>query len=153
MGRSDTPVLTRAISGTRRARHDCWASIVDLQNALDAPPTPSFSAWAAGVVDALFKLRGTFGEPLVVTEGPHGLYEEVMERTPRLAHNIAYLRDEFEAIRERLQDDLVVMADPSVTVATARHIIPELLGVLESHREKEAELIYQSYEVDIGAEG
>jgi hypothetical protein len=142
----------QALTGTKRARHDCWASIVDVHSALEAPQYPSFSAWAAGVVDALFKLRGAFGEHMLVTEGVGGLYEDVMERAPRLSNRIVELRADFELILDKLQSDLVALADPGAAATTVKAAVAGTLETIADHRKKEADLIYEAYVVDIGAE-
>jgi hypothetical protein len=79
-------------------------------------------------------------EHLSVTEGDHGLYAEIAAADPRLSFAVESLlreHDEFRrALRRSLNDEERA----------------ELARLLDRHRQRGNDLVYEAYVVDIGGE-
>jgi hypothetical protein len=90
-----------------------------------------------------------------VTEGEVGLLAEILQRTPRLATEIALIKAEHEELIDTLDKvDLTVrtsmdMDDPDPEPLRRR--VMTLLGRLTLHRQRGADLVYDAYNVDIAA--
>jgi hypothetical protein len=104
-----------------------------------------FSARLGGLGDA-------FAEHVLVTEGPDGLYAELLDHAPRLARGVHVLIREHGAITATLEA-LQRRADlPEATTEELRGWASDLLRELSRHRQRGADLVYQAYQTDIGGE-
>jgi hypothetical protein len=109
--------------------------------------------WGNSIREAVTQLRNEFDAHVQITEGEGGLLEEISQEAPRLAVDIAIIRNEHDEIYDTLE--LV-----ELTVATAlemegsdpealRGRITTLLSRLSLHRQRGADLVYDAYNVDI----
>lgn len=136
------------LATARRRRAELLATIQTFEAALAVPagdPT-----WRERVADRLRLLADAIGEHVVVTEGPDGLYAELLEHAPRLVHGAQSLVREHaallatvEALRSR-----VLTAD----IDRLRRWSSDLLRELARHRQHGADLVYEAYATDIGGE-
>ena len=95
-------------------------------------------------------LRQTFIDHVVATEGPSGLYAELLERAPRLArrvHGLVCEHAELLAAMDRLQAR-VRGHDRDHLRSSARDLVVHLWR----HRQRGADLVYEAYDTDIGGE-
>jgi hypothetical protein len=131
-------VAPEAIERIRRRR-------AELRNAED-------HLWWAKVSHATAELAARFHEHVDDTEREGGLYEEIAAAAPRLSAHLDRLRREHEVIAQaiRILRDGAAPVDP-VQVTARREQILEVLSLLARHRFNGSDLLYEAYQVDIGA--
>jgi hypothetical protein len=109
------------------------------------------AVWRAQVAAALEEVQVALDDHVTEVESPDGLYPDIMARTPRLAHAIDRLRAEHvsmgsatAALREQ------VGAEGDTDVDAVREGVVDLLADISRHRHRGADLIWNSYDLDIG---
>jgi hemerythrin-like domain-containing protein len=145
-----TPEYTETL---RRRRAELRSSMSALEQALAAPAPGRLDYWAQRVHVALVELSADLREHVHVTEGPQGLYRDVLSHDPRLAGPIQRLTREHVAIREAL-DDLLECCEPPVAgdVDRIRDGATALVSQLLRHRQRGSDLMYEAYQVDLGGD-
>ncbi len=147
------PGTATVLGETLRKRADLYDAIIALEQAAARPATGREPAWAASASEALHALRPEIEEHIACTESPDGLYAEINELAPRLGHKIDVLREEHRGMQAAvgsLIEDVGSAAATSESVERAREGIRELLGLLVRHRQRGADLIWETYNLDIG---
>jgi hypothetical protein len=138
----------------RRRRAELRESMSALEDALATQTTVDRARWAERVHAALVELSGDFREHVDITEGPDGLYRELLATSPHLGGAVTGLTREHVLIRDEL-DDLVTRLQ-AVDVVEETDGIRErgttLLGRLVRHRQRGADLVFDAYAFDIGGE-
>ena len=91
----------------------------------------------------------------MVTEQADGLYDEILERAPRLAGNVRRLREEHPEIQEGIGHMLgrlehVEIGGEDWPVDKARDDLQRFIGSVIRHRQRGADLVWEAYNVDIG---
>lgn len=147
---TDTP--TDAVSRARSRRERLAVAADELEQAVTRA-TADPAGWKAGVASALVALSDALAEHVTEVEAPDGLYQEILERSPRLAHDIARLRDDHDDLRRRIAEIEPMLPSPAAPeqVGVIRDRVVDLLAEISRHRHRGADLIWQSYEFDIGA--
>jgi hypothetical protein len=147
---SDQPFLEEL----RRHRAELRESMSALEDALAAPATADHARWAQRVHVALVELSGDFRGHIDLTEGPDGLYRDLLQTSPRLSGAVAGLTREHAQIRGQVDHLLAGVAAPEVTpdVDRVRDLGTALLGRLVRHRQRGSDLVFEAYEFDIGGE-
>ena len=143
----------------QRRRAELRAAMVELERALASAsragdPAGGAGSWAERLRAALVGLADAFGRHVAITEGPAGLYAEVAQYSPRLAHNLDRLGAEHAEITRRLEE-LLARTNADVArpdAAQVRHEGTDLLVLLMRHRQRGADLIFEAYQLDIGGE-
>lgn len=138
----------------RRRRAELRESMSALEDALAAPATADQTRWAERVHAALAELAGDFREHVDITEGPTGLYRDLLATSPRVSGAVAGLTRDHVLIRDQV-DDLVarVQAPDGVEdLDGIRDLGTALLGRLVRHRQQGADLVFDAYAFDIGGE-
>jgi hypothetical protein len=138
----------------RRRRAELFESISAVERALAAPAPGVEARWAERVQGALAELSSDFAAHIDVTEGPDGLYRELLQTAPRLSGAVARLVREHVLIKDLLDNLTASVSDPGTDtdVDKVRDRGTALLGRLVRHRQRGSDLIYQAYTVDIGGE-
>ncbi len=138
----------------RRRRAELLESMSAVEHALAAPAPGRQARWAERVHVALVELCADFGEHIDITEGPDGLYRELLSTAPRLSGAVARLTREHALIRDLLDNLLARVSEPEISedVDTVRDRGTALLGKLVRHRQRGSDLIYEAYTADIGGE-
>lgn len=138
----------------RRHRAELRESMSALEAALAAPAVGDTGRWAERVHVATVELAGDFREHVGVTEGPGGLYREVLDTSPRLSGAVTALTHEHVLIRGQVDSLLARVAAPGAMgdVDRVRDLGTALLGRLVRHRQRGADLVFEAYEFDIGGE-
>jgi hypothetical protein len=144
--RSDTESLLVA----RRHRAALLQSIHSFEQALAAPAGDP--AWRDRVVGRLRGLCSQFAEHIMVTEGPDGLYAEVLDHAPRLVRRVHVLVREHAAVEAALSALERRALLPETTTGQLRSWSADLLQELSRHRQRGADLVYEAYHTDIGGE-
>jgi hypothetical protein len=133
-----------------RSRAELRQAIRRFARAVSAPADEP--AWSRRLRSRLAALRGQLTEHIVVTEGPGGLYAELLEHAPRLTRPVAGLVADHEALLTRVD----VLADrlhqPSADPVATRRGAGALLVALARHRQRGADLVYEAYATDLGGE-
>ena len=137
----------------RRHRAELRESLSALEDALASPATADRARWAQRVNVALVELSGDFREHIDITEGPDGLYRDLLRTSPRLSEPIAGLTREHVLITRQVDDLLARVSAPDLTdLERVRDLGTALLGRLVRHRQRGSDLVFEAYEVDIGGE-
>ena len=151
---SDEQRLPPALEAARRRRADLRRALLDVEKAISGPAAGRLEQWTAEVVAKLGQLRRAIEEHVDVTEGPGGLYEDIMARAPRLAGRIQRLQGEHPAMHDgayalanRLRSTPIGDAWP---LEQARDDVQRLLGSIVKHRQHGADLVWEAYSLDIG---
>lgn len=106
--------------------------------------------WRQGLAECLTSLVEAFTDHMAVTEGPDGLYTELLNHEPRLARGVYVLTREHATLSRTLDAvwQRVLRSDPDdLRVRTGF-----LLRDLSRHRQRGADLVYEAYQTDIGGE-
>jgi len=138
----------------RRRRSELRDSMSALELALAAPAPQDPARWAERVHVALVELTADFRVHVDLTEGPDGLYQELLRRAPRLSGAMARLTHDHARIRG-LVDELLARVrgqEGDGDVDHVRELGTTLLGALVRHRQRGADLVFEAYQVDIGGE-
>ena len=138
----------------RQHRAELRESMSALEGALAAPATTDLTRWAQRVHVALVELSGDFREHIDITEGPNGLYRDLLETSPRLSGAVASLTREHVLISTQV-DKLVARVtapDAIENVDRIRGLGTAVLGRLVRHRQRGSDLVFEAYEFDIGGE-
>ena len=154
MGPSSTTPDADLLEELRRHRAELRESISALEDALAAPAAGDRVRWAQRVHVAVVELAGDLREHVDLTEGPDGLYREVLTTTPRLSGAVDALTREHVLIRGQV-DSLLARVEASDVVADVdrvRDLGTALLGRLVRHRQRGSDLVFEAYEFDIGGE-
>lgn len=142
------------VDSLRRRRAELRESMSALELAL-ASPTPQGQAhWAERVHVALVELSADFREHIAITEGPDGLYHELLQTVPRLSGAVTRLTREHATIKGLLNDLLDHANTPIAdrNVDHVRDLGTTLLGSLVRHRQRGSDLVYEAFQIDIGGE-
>jgi hypothetical protein len=139
------------LEAVRTRRHDLHAVMVDLEEALAAPAVGRPDAWAKDVYNAHSELREALALHTQAVDGPGKMWEEILDKEPRLAHEIKWLRaDHVELVR--LVDEAMartLLARDGDAVEAIRTQALGVLGACSRHRHRGANLVYEAYHVDI----
>ncbi len=138
----------------RRHRAELREAMSALEDALAAPATTHQERWAQRVHVALVELSGDIREHIDITEGPSGLYRDLLETSPRLYGAVASLTGEHVLIRGQVDSLLARVTAPDVIedVDRVRDLGTALLGRLVRHRQRGSDLMFDAYDYDIGGE-
>ena len=138
----------------RQHRAELRESMSALEGALAAPATTDLTRWAQRVHVALVELSGDFREHIDITEGPDGLYRDLLETSPRLSEAVAGLTREHVLISAQVDKLLSRVSAPGGIdeVDRVRGVGTALLGRLVRHRQRGSDLVFEAYEFDIGGE-
>ncbi|MET8230220.1 hypothetical protein ABZS77_06010 [Micromonospora sp. NPDC005298] len=105
--------------------------------------------------DLLLRLRPVghrFAEHVRVTEGPTGLYRELLTHSPRLHHAVRLLTREHGAIVATLLAVQRLAEGSDTSPDEVRHRAGYLLRTLARHRRRGADVLWQAYQMDLGGE-
>jgi hypothetical protein len=141
------------LDALKRRRAELRESMGALEQAL-AAPTPGLEAtWSQRVHVALVELSADFREHMRITEGPEGLYQEVLNDDPRLSGKIARLTHEHEIICGGIDAALAGVGAAAASDAGAvREAGIALLARLARHRQAGADLVYEAFEAELGGQ-
>jgi hypothetical protein len=127
--------------------------MIAVELALAGPAPPDRTAhWAGRVNAALLELSGDFRAHVAITEGPDGLYHDLLRTAPRLTGPVELLAHDHVLVNQSLEGLLALLDVPSVDVEKVRRLGTALLGMVVRHRQRGADLVYEAYEVDIGGD-
>jgi hypothetical protein len=146
---------SRPLERVRQRRAEIRTSMLMLEGALAAPAEGRVPAWFDQVGESLRQLSADFGEHICVTEGPEGLYTDVLTHAPRLANAVRRLHAEHLDMRASLDAlllDTCGRPPAEDRVDNVRYRASRLLAHLRRHRQRGADLVFDAYHTDIGGE-
>jgi hypothetical protein len=148
--------VTRAFDDARHRRADIYQAILALEQAAARPAAAREEQWVRGVIEALAQLEREIVDHIENTEGPDGLFAEIIGIAPRLSHNVQLLRDEHPRMLEAASTLKARLTTEPVSDARSvdetRDEIQRVLGRLVKHRQRGADLVWEAYNRDIGGE-
>lgn len=149
---SSHPVPER-VDRARARRAELLAAITALENALAAPAGDP--VWSARVQARIDQLAVAFDDHVNTTEGPDGMYADILRTAPRLRFGVDRLATEHDQIRgaiialDKLIDNEIANPEPE-GIAHVRAKGVTLLARLARHRQRGADLVFEAYSQDIG---
>ena len=141
------------LASVRVRRDDLYDATLALERALSSPARGRATTWAAAVRDRLGRLATALRAHVDGTEGDGGLFDQILEREPRLAHGIDGLRAEHRDQTEAVEaaDALLAGIADENGADEVRTRLHDLIHQLLVHRSRGAELVYDAYNVDLSA--
>ncbi|WP_433129788.1 hypothetical protein ACQPWW_05610 [Micromonospora sp. CA-240977] len=118
--------------------------------AVTAPPTEP--RWREQVLLRLRPVGRGFAEHVHATEGPAGLYRELLTQSPRLHHGVRLLTREHAGIIAAILAVQRIAEQPEADPDELRHRAGHLLRRLARHRRRGADLLWEAYQTDLGGE-
>lgn len=130
-------------------REQLGRSLLTLRKAAEAPMEEA-SIWRSRLQRALLRLVVAADNHIGESEGPGGLLAEVEAKAPRLWRDVERMRKEHVAL---LKDCFRILEDvkgESSSSQLIQHDALRLASNFEFHRHAAADLVYESFGVDIG---
>jgi hypothetical protein len=123
-----------------------------------AAPASRLVDWSAAVSHRLHELRGEFARHVEITEGPDGLYDEIVALAPEHSRALEALRGEHVEIEQSIRTTLARLADRSTDdplqwVADRRQAGTDVVERLSGHRQRGIDLTWRAYNDDQGGAG
>jgi hypothetical protein len=149
--RGRTPALQEAA----RRRKTLHEALVALEFATSSPAAGRIPDWTAHVIKEITSVRDAWDQHVDHTEKPGGLYEEIVETSPRLAGTVDRLRNEHPEITDGVSQMLARLEQVEIgglpwPLDDARDDLQRFIGKVIRHRQKGADLVWEAYNVDIG---
>ncbi|HEV8648789.1 MAG TPA: hemerythrin domain-containing protein [Actinomycetes bacterium] len=147
---------TGALEAAKGPRLSLRRALGDFEDALAAPSLGQAAGCASRLTSVLEHLKTVWTVHVEVTEGTGGLYEEIMENTPRLANMIDRFTREHATIARALDAAVARLREvPDGDVTSDEQFrdgLVRLFADLVRHRKRGLDLVYEAYHVDIGGE-
>ncbi len=127
------------------------AAIVFEQISADVDANPD--AWLVAIGVALEGLADAWHDHVTFTEGPGGLFEELLEETYEVAPEIDRLRRDHEVLIAHVVRARELLASDGAGPDDTR-ILLSLTGIaklVDQHRRRGSDLLYRVYSVDVSA--
>ncbi|MBM0227316.1 hypothetical protein [Micromonospora sp. ATA51] len=134
----------------RQHRPTLHGEVRTLARALAAPAGEPH--WRERLITRLGPVRQGFAEHVQLTEGPTGLYVELLHQAPRLDRGVRLLTREHAAIATAIAALQHVAELPGVPDEELRGRAGQLLRALHRHRQRGADLLWEAYQADLGGE-
>jgi hypothetical protein len=121
--------------------------------AATADVTADPEAWIVAVGGALSGLGDAWSEHVQFTEGPNGLFEELLDDSVEVAPEVDHLRRDHEVLVAAMNRARELLASPTAGPDDTK-LVQSLAGIakqVDQHRRRGADLLYQVYSVDVSA--
>lgn len=137
--------LSRAIDRVAPQRGRLGAALREYELATMNPAT----GWADAVAAPLTRLRQAFDEHVEFTEGPGGLFEEMLhDDTVEVSAEIDQLRRDHIVVSSAMDRAAAALASPPSDDAHLRELVASVARLVGKHRRRGAKLLYDVYSVD-----
>jgi hypothetical protein len=143
---------TSTLTAARTQREALQRAMVRLEGAAAAPARHREGPWEAIVTEALHEVRRALAEHVHVAEGPDGLFNEIRGLHPRFEHRVHELAKDHIALADLIDRAASALqaADP-LDIDACREAVTILLTRLMRHRQRGLDLVYEAYQLDVGA--
>lgn len=105
--------------------------------------------WQDGLLRALESLRIALDQHVEEVEADHGLLAEVEQTSPRLAVVVNRVRDEHPALQQQVAATIALAKEDGDDDRVRTEVLATLVAIAR-HRQAGADLVYESYSVDLG---
>jgi hypothetical protein len=109
--------------------------------------------WILAVGGAMAGLGAAWQEHVEFTEGPDGLFDELLDDSVEVAPEIDHLRRDHEVLVAAMARARELLASPTAGPDDTK-LLQSLAGIgkqVEHHRRRGADLLYRVYSVDLSA--
>lgn len=148
---ADAP-LPKPVGVARTRRAELLAAITGLERGLAVPARDL--TWPTRVEAGIGTLAAAFDQHIAATEGPDGMYAEILRSAPRLSFAVNRLVLEHADARSSISAlGKLVTELPGSDLSAIERIRDEgtdLLARLVRHRQRGADLVFEAYAHDIG---
>jgi hypothetical protein len=147
--------ISPALHAARQRRKTLHDTLVHLEEALSSPAAGRIPDWTATVLKEMHEVGDAFAQHIAVTEQEDGLYDEILERAPRLEGNVRRLREEHPEISKGIEAMLMRLENTEIgtdawALDQSRDDLQRFIGRVIKHRQRGADLVWEAYNVDIG---
>jgi hypothetical protein len=144
----------KLVDELRRRRAELLGSMRAVEQALAAPAPGRQAHWAERLHVGLVELAADFREHINITEGPEGVYGDLLVTAPRLQGAVTGLTHEHALITDQIETLISRSGAAHIgeNVDTLREGGTALLARLLRHRQRGSDLIFEAYQADIGGE-
>jgi len=142
------------LAAARGRRTDLRVALGRLEQTLAMPAPGREAEWLTAAGARAYDLVIALEQHFEVTEGEDGLFEEILQEAPRLAHAIDGLRHDHDRLRDQataLRDQITDSQTDPVSVDALRKQAVALMVELVEHRHRGADLVYSAFNIDIEA--
>ena len=108
--------------------------------------------WSDGVGAPLGLLRDAFIEHVDFTEGPGGLFEEMLDEAAEVTSEIDHLRRDHIMVSVAMDRADEALASPPSDEDHFRELLASVAKLVSAHRRRGQQLLYEVYSVDTAAE-
>lgn len=137
-----------------KRRAELWDTVRDLNRTLASPSPGREAVWTSNVSAALEELRKDIVEHVETTEATDGIYDEIRAAAPRLINQVDRLIKDHEVMQARIDACCALAAeaaqDPATMVKVVRDDATEVVALLQRHRQRGSDLVFEAFETDIG---
>jgi hypothetical protein len=147
-GLDPTPVLARV--GPQRGRlRDALVAFRDASGDRSRPADD----WIVIVGAALAALRSAWHEHVEFTEAPNGLFDQLLDDSVDVAPDIDHLRRDHLVVTSAMTraGELLAGRDAGIDDVKLLQTLAGVAKLVEQHRRRGADLLYQVYSVDLSA--
>lgn len=103
------------------------------------------------MADALEDVSTALTAHIALTEGQDGTHADLLAAAPRLANDIGLLTKDHEDMEILIDTTRVVLRSPPDQQVIDEHV-NRLLDQIARHRLRDADMVYEAYQVDIGGQ-
>lgn len=136
------------LQAARALREKLYDSLQSLGRAITAPVT-SGARWRSRVSSELARVSRALDAHVAETEGVDGILREIVEQAPRLWRDVDALYDDHGALTDAVSEVERSLAEGASSRAIRREV-HLLIGRMEAHRHRGADLVYEAFGVDLG---
>lgn len=148
------PQLTPTLETAADIRADLHRAMIEAEDAIAAAAPGRFAEWTEAVLKSLVHVHTAFHSHIEIAEGDEGVYEEVLEREPRLREAVEKMKSEHPEILAMIHEPYnrlrLRAADDFIPAEEIRDAVMKVLGKITRHRQKGADLVWEAYYVDLG---
>ena len=146
--------ISTHLDAARIRRESLYRALVGLEDALSTPIGDG-AQWRLRVAMAVDHAANRLSEHIISTEADDGFLNQINSDAPRLSCKTDKLRHDHQHLEKAalgLKAALTQISDADVADrgTPIRNQALEFLGMVASHRQRGADLIYEAYHVDIG---
>lgn len=138
----------------RQQRTNTLSITRKLESALASAAYGRESAWHTRALEALGDLQTALQMQREVSESSDGLFAQIAAEAPRLTGRIQQLEREYSELERSLKslraDLLDTDAQQTNHVLDVRDRVASLLDAFRRQQDKETELVFEAYGIDIG---